>query len=111
MIIKFIVNILSAIMGTWLIFDGIYVLKHGKYYLGEKTGPWSCVVSSFGINPFKMGYFFVFLRVLWFLFIIFKNLNMELGNYLLLIVPLLSIWYFPFGSIISIIVLASVLAG
>ena len=105
MIAKIIFVLVSLFLGAWMIFDGLNVLRTNKYFGPEKPGPWADVVSKFGIDPMRIGHIFVVLGILWLIMTVLKILNIEISGIFLLFIPLLTIWYFPFGTIISILVL------
>ena len=102
--ILLLVSLISILNGSWMIFDGNYVKKHGKYFGTEKPGPWSILVHKLGINPLKMGNIFITYGFIWiiglFLLILIHN---SLIWSLFLIISLITLWYIPIGSIISLI--------
>jgi hypothetical protein len=96
--------VIALLNGGWMTFDGLHVLRTGKYFGPEMPGPWSSLLRKIRLDPFKMGPVFLFLGFLWFL----------AGSSLLLVhnafalwftafVSVLTIWYLPVGTILSLI--------
>jgi len=97
--------ILSIIMGAWLLFDGTHVLLKGKYFGPPESGPWSTVIGWIGINPFSLGVPFIILGFLWLV-----NAGLHLTHHswtstFAAVIAVSSLWYLPFGTVISTIVL------
>lgn len=106
MILKIILTTIGLLNGGWMIFDGIHVLIKGKYFGPEKPGPWSFFVSSVGIDPFKFGIPFITLGVLWIIAIAGLITNQTWDWYFAFIVAIMTLWYLPLGTILSIIFIA-----
>jgi hypothetical protein len=54
---RIVVVSIALVLGGWLAFDGIRALTKGDYVTarGGKLGPWSRIVSSFGLRPRSTG--------------------------------------------------------
>ncbi len=103
MVKKIIIVLIALLNGGWMIFDGIHVLLKGKYFGPETPGPWSNIISSIGINPFKFGIPFIILGLLWIIFLTTILLHVSWGWYGALITAIATLWYLPVGTILSII--------
>lgn len=103
---KWLVLITSFLNGTWMILDGIHVMIRGKYVGPEKPGPWAWLFEQCGVNVFRMGPVFIVYGILWLLLVYAVVFKTAWAPYFLYTVPLLSLWYLPVGTLISIVVLA-----
>jgi hypothetical protein len=106
MILKFTILFLALLNGGWMVFDGIHVLRKGKYFGPDIPGLWSKIVSSVGINPFKLGPVFVALGVAWLVLGFAVFFTISWAWLALLICSVLTMWYLKVGTVISIIVAA-----
>ena len=101
----------AALMGGWMVFDGLHVLLRGKYFGPDKPGPWSVVFQRLGIDPFALGPLFIVFGAAWFAFTIAGLLGHMWGWYAAAVVALATLWYFPLGTILSIAFLALLYLG
>ncbi len=101
---KYLVIGLSLLNGLWMLIDGIYVISNGKYIGPEKPGPWASLISLTGVDVFKLGPLFVLFGVAWLTLVgtLFADVSWAKGFGLVLSV--LTLWYLPFGTLISIVV-------
>lgn len=106
MVAKIIASLIALLVGGWTIFDGIHVLTTGKYFGPEKPGPWSDLVAAIGIDPFKLGVPFIALGVLWLVFLSAMLLHQSWGWNAALITAILTLWYLPVGTVLSLIYIA-----
>jgi len=106
---KFVVIGVSLINGLWMLIDGIYVLINGKYLGPEKPGPWAPLLSFTGIDVFKLGPMFIGFGVAWLVFVAGLLAGSSWAYWWGIIVALLTLWYLPFGTLISLIVLAALI--
>jgi hypothetical protein len=106
---KYVVLILSFINGLWLLIDGVYVMLNGKYIGPEKPGPWASVLSLTGVDVFKLGPMFLAFGLAWlaFAFGLFKSSGWAF--WWGIVVSIVTLWYLPFGTIISLAVLAALI--
>ena len=103
MVTKIVVSLIALLVGGLMIFDGIHVLRTGKYFGPEKPGPWSDVVAYIGLDPFRFGIPFIVLGVLWVLFLSAMLLHQSWGWYAALLTASLTLWYVPVGTILSLL--------
>jgi len=107
MIYQIAFGLIALLNGGWMIFDGIYVLRHGKYFGPKKPGPWSEFFVSIGVDPFQLGIPFVVLGASWIVFcgglLLFP---LPLLHAAALIVAFATLWYLPVGTIFSILAIA-----
>jgi hypothetical protein len=106
---KYVVLSLSLINGLWMLIDGAYVLFNGKYIGPEKPGPWASLLSMTGVDVFKLGPMFVGFGIAWLVFVSGLFSGSYWAYWWGMIVAALSLWYLPFGTIISLVVLAALI--
>ena len=99
------ISLLGAIIGGWFTFDGIHVLVKGKYFGPLEPGPWASAVKLLGINPFSLGVPFIVLGLIWFISSYGLFSHQSWGVLSTFMVAIMSIWYLPFGTVISVLVL------
>jgi hypothetical protein len=102
---KYLIIVLSAINGLWMLIDGIYVMLNGKYIGPEKPGPWASLVGFTGIDVFKLGPLFVVFGIAWLTFGGAVYIDASWSRLFGIILSVLTLWYLPFGTLISIVVL------
>ena len=87
-----------------MLIDGIYVIANGKYIGPERPGPWASLISFTGADVFKLGPLFILFGLAWLTFVgaLFVDAGWAKGFGLLLSV--VTLWYLPFGTLISIVV-------
>ncbi len=95
----------ALINGGWMLFDGIHVLIKGKYFGPPEPGPWSKIVAKVGLNPFSLGPVFVVLGVLWIAATLGILQGIGWAWALAVLTAILSLWYIPIGTALSIIAL------
>lgn len=101
------VGIVAAciLQGGYMLFDGIHKLLTHRYF-GNQLGPWAGLVSAVGIDPESLAPIFVLLGCLWLSAPIAVLLRVRWSRPLLTVVALVSLAYLPFGTILSVLVLA-----
>lgn len=106
-----IVLLLAFIEGGWLAFDGARALVVGDYvtprsgpYAGQ-LGPWSKLVSAVGIAPRStlMKSIHVALGATWVVVMACFALRMSWAWTAMLICAVASLWYLPFGTLLSVV--------
>jgi hypothetical protein len=108
---KTIIAILSAIMGGYMLIDGIFVMLKGKYIGPERPGPWANLFYSLGINVMRLGPLFIAFGILWLCWLYALLTSQSWAYSFGIVLSLLSLWYLPVGTLISIIVLIALLAA
>lgn len=106
MIIKISLLLLAVLNGGWMLFDGLHVIKKGKYFGPDEPGLWSKIVASLGINPFSIGPVFVVLGLIWLISIAGLLAATSWGWLALLVCAITTLWYVKVGTAISLIVIA-----
>jgi len=106
---KYVILGLSFINGLWMLIDGIYVMLNGKYIGPEKPGPWSSLLSVTGVDIFKLGPMFVGFGIAWLVLAFGLFTGSSWTYWLGIVVAALTLWYLPFGTIISLIVLIALI--
>jgi hypothetical protein len=96
---------LALINGLWMLVDGIYVILNGKYIGPEKPGPWASLVGLSGIDVFKLGPVFIAFGLAWLIFAVGLFSGSEWARWAGIAVSVLTLWYLPFGTLISLFVL------
>jgi hypothetical protein len=108
---KVIIAGIAFLIGGWLAFDGARAWVTGNYTTA-KTGPyagqlglWSRVVSALGMDPRSqlIKGLHVGLGLWWLLAMIAFALQPVLGWWALLASSILTLWYLPFGTVLSVI--------
>ncbi len=95
-----------------MMFDGTLALVRGSYVApGGQLGPWQYVVSALGIAPLSLGMkiAFVVLGAAYILSAAAYAFYRPLGGLYLVAVAILTLWYLPLGTLLSLIVLASIM--
>ncbi len=101
---RYLIIVLSLGNGLWMLADGIYVSLNGKYIGPEKPGPWAWLIGLTGVDVFKIGPVFIALGIAWLIFVSSFWLRASWARNLGLILSILTLWYLPVGSLISIVV-------
>ncbi len=108
---KILITILAFINGGYMLLDGFYVLFKGKYIGPEKPGPWANLFHKLQVDVFKLGPMFIVLGIVWLIFL-FGLLNSQPWSYKLgLIISILTLWYLPAGTVISLVILILLLTA
>ena len=101
--------LLAFLNGSYMFIDGLHVYLKGKYIGPDKPGPWSELFYKLNIDVFKIGWIFILYGILWLIWIYSYvtqkdwSFNMGLG------ISILTLWYLPIGTIISLVILAILL--
>lgn len=104
---KILLTIIGLINAIYMLIDGIYVMVNGKYIGSDKPGPWSSVFSKLNMDVFKLGPMFVVFGLLWFLFV-YALITSQSWTFMYgIILSIATLWYLPFGSLISVGVIIS----
>jgi hypothetical protein len=103
---RFLAAAVAALIGGWMLFDGMHVLVRGKYFGPDKPGPWSVPFARLGVDPFALGPLFIMLGSAWIVFPIAGLCGHTWGWYGAAIVAVATLWYFPLGTILSLAFLA-----
>lgn len=102
--VKVVLSVIALLVGGWMIFDGLHVLTTGRYFGPEKPGPWSDVVAAAGLDPFGFGATFIVLGFLWLLSLAaVLRLRQPQAWYAALLTAILTLWYLPVGTILSLL--------
>ncbi len=105
------VLLLALLEGGWLAFDGGRALIVGDYvtpnsgtYAGQ-LGPWSKLVSAVGIDPRStlMKSIHLGLGSAWLVVIVCFALRLPWAWWGMLVCAVASLWYLPFGTLLSVI--------
>lgn len=106
---KILLIIIAFIAGGFMLLDGIYVMLNGKYIGPDKPGPWANLFYKLNVNVFKLGPLFVTYGLVWLIFLYGVITSQAWACKLGLIISLLTLWYLPVGTLLSLIVLAVLL--
>jgi len=102
---KYLVIGLSLINGLWMLIDGVYVTVNGKYIGPEKPGPWASVISLTGVDVFRLGPLFIAFGLGWLVFVVGLLTDSGWARTLGIILSIATLWYLPFGTLISVVIL------
>ena len=106
---KIVLLLLAFVNGAFMLTDGIFVIVNGKYIGPEKPGPWAAIFSSFDIDVFKLGPVFILFGIAWLVFAVGIFTNQNWVPMFGIVISVLTLWYLPFGTLISLIVLGLLL--
>ena len=108
---KILVLILSFLNGGYMLIDGIYVMARGRYIGPPKPGPWSNVFEIFKIDVFKLGPMFIIFGILWLVWAFGLLTNQSWAFGLGIVVAIITLWYLPVGTVISLFILGVLIFG
>jgi hypothetical protein len=108
---KFIIIILGIITGGFMLIDGIHVLLKGKYIGPPEPGPWASLFYKMKVDVFKLGPLFIAYGLLWLVFVSGVWMQKGWAYPLGITTAILTLWYLPVGTLISVIVLIMLLAA
>lgn len=115
--LKWVVAGVGLLLGGWMTFDGSRAFIKGDYvtpgegpYAGQ-LGPWANVVRGVGLEPRSSPVkgTFVVLGACWLIFAIAHFLGARWARPGLIALSVLSIWYLPVGTFLSIVELVLLL--
>ena len=109
-IVRMAILILSVVEAGWFLIEGIRALTTGNYYTPKagkykgQLGPWAKIVGAVGVDPrsLHMRSTFLIIGVIWFFFIICFALQIAWAWLGMVIMPILTLWYWPVGTLLSI---------
>jgi hypothetical protein len=106
---KLLVSILGLLNGGYMLVDGIFVMITGKYIGPDKPGPWANLFYRLDVDVTKLGPLFVAFGLLWIIWLwgLWTGQSWMFGFGI--VISVLTLWYLPIGTIISIIVLLTLL--
>jgi hypothetical protein len=112
--VRIAIPLIALFVGGWLTFDGTRALISGDYITPRKgpsagqLGPWSKVVSAIGMDPrsMKVKCFHIVLGIIWLLSALMFLVKPGLGWFALVGCSISSLWYLPFGTILSVVELS-----
>lgn len=108
---KVFLMIISFLNGAYMLLDGFYVLFTGKYIGPPQPGPWAALFYKCNVNVFKLGPLFIVLGFAWLVFI-YGLLSGQPWTFVTgILTAVLSLWYLPFGTVISVVVLVLLFVG
>jgi len=106
---KTVITFLGLLNGVYMLLDGIFVIITGKYIGPEKPGPWAEIFYKMNVNVFKLGWLFILYGLLWLVWIYALWTNKDWAYPFGLFICLISLWYLPLGTLISILILITLL--
>lgn len=108
---KILITILGFLNGGYMLLDGLFVLFKGKYIGPEKPGPWANIFYKLRIDVFKLGYVFIIFGILWLIWLYGLWADQNWAFVFGLTISILTLWYFPIGTLFSVIILITLLAA
>jgi len=102
--------ILAFLNGAYMLFDGAYVMLNGKYFGPAKPGPWSALFAKINIDVFKLGPLFIVWGLAWLTLAFLIGQKRKIAKTLGLGIAVLTLWYLPVGTLISVVVIISLLS-
>jgi hypothetical protein len=105
--------ILCALLGSWLIFDGVRAFATGDYTTpsaGEhqgQLGPWASFAEAVGIDPRSpmMKTLHILVGVINVVAAVSILTRSPWSNTMVIIASISALWYVPFGSVIGVFLL------
>lgn len=108
---KIMLAVIAFINGGFMLLDGIFVMLKGKYIGPEKPGPWANLFYKLHVNVFKLGPLFIIYGLMWLIFL-YGLLTSQAWAYKLgLAISILSLWYLPVGTLLSVVALVILLVS
>lgn len=102
---KNVIIALGLLNGIYMIVDGVFVMVKGKYIGPERPGPWAIGFEKLGFDVFRLGPMFIMFGVAWIAFVVSFSMEKPIAVYIGLLLSILTLWYLPFGTVISIAVM------
>lgn len=102
---KIFILILGLLNGGYMLLDGVFVMLKGKYIGPPKPGPWANLFYKLNIDVFKLGPLFIGFGVLWLIWVYSLWANQSWASVFGVVMSILTLWYLPFGTLFSIIIL------
>lgn len=106
---KILITILSLLNGAYMLLDGTYVILKGKYIGPPKPGPWANLFYKLNVDVFKLGPLFIVFGLLWLAFLFGLWTNQSWMYIFGLAISVLTLWYLPIGTIVSLTILVLLL--
>ena len=94
-----------------MLLDGFFVILKGKYIGPEKPGPWANIFYKIGVDVFKLGPLFILFGLVWLTWTYALLTNQTWAFALGIIISVLTLWYLPVGTFISLIILVLLLVA
>lgn len=104
-----VLTVLGLANGAYMLADGVFVILYGKYIGPEKPGPWAAIFQRFDLDVLRMGPIFIGFGLVWLVFGISFLSDRAWASRLGLVISILTLWYLPFGTIVSVCVLVLLL--
>jgi hypothetical protein len=116
-VVKWIVVVLGALQGGWLLFDGVRALTVGDYVTATsgpragQLGPWSKIVAAVGLEPrgTPVKLLHVGCGIAWLVAAICFAIGTSFAWWLTLVCAVCTLWYLPIGTVASLVVLGLLL--
>jgi hypothetical protein len=108
---KILITILALLNGGYMLLDGIYVMMKRKYIGPARPGPWANLFEYMNINVFKLGPLFIAFGLVWLIWLYSFWTNQSWSYLLGIVISILTLWYLPFGTLFSLIILGFLIFG
>ena len=106
--LKVALAIITISVGGFMVIDGGRNVLTGTYF-GPSLGPWSVLVKATGLDPQHFGVVFLVLGLAWFGALAGLLTRAAWGVPLALLVAILTLWYLPVGTAVSMLYFAIVI--
>ncbi len=111
--LRWIIVLLAFLSAGWLAFDGAHALVTGDYVTPRsgphagQLGPWSKLLAALGLDPRSLFVKWVHLVIgtAWLGAIVAFAFRVRLAWGAMLMCAIAGLWYLPFGTLISLIVI------
>ncbi len=102
---------ISLLMGVWMIFNSSYALLNGRYFGSSELGLWADLLDIVGIDPFSFAPGFLALGILWLVSCFMVIFLAKWWRQFVSTTAVLSVWYIPFGTFLSLVAIVMILSG
>lgn len=103
--------VLSILEGLFMLSDGLHAFITGRYFSpGGENAPWGALVAAAGIDPFStpVKAALVLLGAAFLICAAAYAFYKRHGRFYLGAVAVLTLWYLPLGTLLSLVVLVSI---
>ncbi len=110
---RWVIVVIALVAAGWLLFDGVYAIISGDYVTPSsgphagQLGPWSRLFDAVGIDPRSplVKWLHVVIGAGWLGSIVWFALRARGAWVAMLVGAVAGLWYLPFGTLISLVVI------
>lgn len=98
-----VLQLIGWLQGGWMIFEGLYAWRKGRYFASNKPELWRSLAQKIGIEPLRVAGLFVLLGLLWLLVSSALLFHVVYAWWAAFLVAVASLWYLPMGTLLALI--------